>query len=132
MQAVSRAVPRDLERYQKAAVLAFARSSDNIGVKTLRDEFLGLLRRSYNFETQSYVLDASSPSNAIAQDLKDKFAEVAKGNRPPEINFGLAKNLLIIYYSGHSDARESAFGRVSSSFDFLIFSPSLIVIELSN
>jgi hypothetical protein len=44
-EAVQMIVPTNLERYQKAAVLALNWINDTMNVKAIRDEFLELLRR---------------------------------------------------------------------------------------
>jgi hypothetical protein len=99
-EAVQKVVPTDLGRYQKAAVLAMDWDNDTMNVKVLRDELLGVLRRVYNFKTESFLLDSNLSASTASQRLQDKLYQFTAANRPSKPD---AKHLLIYYYSGHSD-----------------------------
>jgi hypothetical protein len=99
-EAVQKVVPTDLGRYQKAAVLAMDWDNDTMNVKVLRDELLGVLRRVYNFKTESFLLKSSLSAGMTSQQLRDKLNQFTAANRPSKPD---AKHLLIYYYSGHSD-----------------------------
>lgn len=100
-EVVQRYVPKDLGRYQKAAILGFDWSNDTMGVKRLREDFLRLLRTVYGFRTESYVLNANNTPQAIDREFRDRMVQfTAKHQSYKEED----KHLLVYYYSGHSDS----------------------------
>lgn len=99
-QAVRQYVPTDLGRYQRAAIFAFDWNNDTMGVKGLRDELLGLLKRVYGFQTETHVMNARDPSATVDLDFYDAVLRFVQKNRPKPGE----KNLLVYYYSGHSDS----------------------------
>lgn len=99
--AVQRYVPTDLGGYQKAAILGFTWSNDTTGVVGLRDELLRLLRKVYDFQTETYTLDANASSINVNFDFYDEVTRFIAKLKPkkPEAN-----HLLMYYYSGYSDS----------------------------
>ena len=99
--ALAKSVPANLARYKHAAVLAITWNNDDIGVMPQTDQLLWILRSSYNFVTEKYVLDANRSPNQLRRDLSDHILSFyRKHESKTEDN----DHLLIYYYSGHSDA----------------------------
>ena len=71
-----------------------------MGVKSLRDDLLRLLQNVYGFKTESYILQANDPPQAILRDLRDIIIDFGRKNSPKSTE---KTHLLIYYYSGHSD-----------------------------
>jgi hypothetical protein len=100
-KAVKLCLPTDLERYQKAAVFAFDWSNDTMGVAPLRDEFLTILHKVYNFKIEHHQLDASLTSFQLGNSMQNRtrdFVKKYKSNRED------VRHLLLFYYSGHADS----------------------------
>jgi hypothetical protein len=99
--AVQQWVPTDLNRYQRAAILAFDWNNDTMGVSNLRNDLLRLLNRVYGFKVEVHVFDANAPSADIALEFRRKLVDFTTKNGSTKAN---VKNLLAYYYSGHSDS----------------------------
>jgi hypothetical protein len=72
-----------------------------MGVKGLRNELLGLLKRTYGFQTETHVMNANDPSATVDLDFYDVLTRFVHKNRPKTRD---EKHLLVYYYSGHSDS----------------------------
>lgn len=100
-EALAKSVPTNLSRYRHAAVLAITWSNDDMGVMPQTDQLLQILRQSYNYVTEKYILNAKRSSQQLRRDLTDRIISFNQKNESKTDN---NDHLLIYYYSGHSDA----------------------------
>ncbi|OJD38889.1 hmg-i hmg-dna-binding protein [Diplodia corticola] len=92
-KSVNTILPTGATRYGKVAVLGYTWSNDDMKCAQAEGELFKVLRKYYNFITESYIIDATSQTiNANLQRAFIKFREKHQGS----------DTLLIFIYSGHS------------------------------
>ena len=95
---VNKITPSTQERYTQAACLAIDFSNSDIpAVRPLRNELLDLLRNLYNWEVQTYTIDARKQYHQAERDLQQTAQNFASRYGQPQTG----KALLVYYYSGH-------------------------------
>lgn len=93
-ESVKANLPTGAQRYGKVAVIGYTWSNDDMNCQEVEEEFFHVLRKEYNFHTESYVIDASARIPLL--DLQKRLSRFREKHDDKDA-------LLIFVYSGHSN-----------------------------